>query len=126
MPLRDKKTFKPLNGIILGDCGKKMGYDGIDNGFILFNHVRIPRENMLNRISNVTKEGIYETSIPNMDKRFALTIGSLSFGRVSIVNLSGMTLAYALKIALRFAAMRRQFGKPGEKTEVPLLEYPLH
>lgn len=78
VPLRDKRSFEPLSGIVIGDCGKKMGQDGIDNGFIIFNNVRVPRENMLNRFSNVTKEGKFETSIPNIDKRFAVSLGSLS------------------------------------------------
>lgn len=78
VPLRDKRTFDPLPGIILGDCGKKNGQDGIDNGFIIFNNLRIPRESLLNRFSNVTKEGKFETSIPNIDKRFAVSLGSLS------------------------------------------------
>lgn len=34
-------------------------------------------------------------------------------------------LQYCLKIAIRFAAMRQQFGKPGEP-ESSLIEYPLH
>ena len=72
VPLRDKRTFKPLKGIILGDCGKKMGLDGIDNGFIIFNNVRIPRESLLNRFSNVTKEGKFEGIIENPDQRFAV------------------------------------------------------
>jgi acyl-CoA oxidase len=31
--------------------------DGVDNGFMIFNKVRIPRENLLNRFSNVSEEG---------------------------------------------------------------------
>lgn len=50
-----------MKGILLGDCGKKMGLDGIDNGFIIFNSVRIPRKNMLNKLSSVTKEGQFVT-----------------------------------------------------------------
>lgn len=72
MPLRDKKTHDVLPGIIIGDCGKKIGHDAIDNGFIIFNNFRIPRENMLNRLSNVSKEGKYTTAIPNIDKRFGV------------------------------------------------------
>lgn len=72
VPLRDRRSFKPLKGITLGDCGRKMGLDGIDNGFIIFNNVRIPRENLLNRFSNVTKEGKFETTIENPDSRFAV------------------------------------------------------
>jgi len=42
---------------VLGDCGKKNGHEGIDNGFIIFDNYRIPRENLLNRFSNVTEDG---------------------------------------------------------------------
>lgn len=57
----------PLPGVILGDCGKKMGLEGIDNGFIIFNNFRIPRENLLNRFSNISDQGLFETSIENAD-----------------------------------------------------------
>lgn len=78
VPLREKKTYNVLPGIIIGDCGKKVGQDNIDNGFILFNHVRIPRENMLNRMSNVTRDGKFETEIPSSDQRLALILGGIS------------------------------------------------
>lgn len=54
--LRDIKTHQPLPGITLGDCGSKLvnraisflltrqGLNGIDNGFIQFHNVRIPRK----------------------------------------------------------------------------------
>lgn len=34
VPMRDPKTFKNLPGVVTGDIGKKMGRDGIDNGYI--------------------------------------------------------------------------------------------
>lgn len=34
-----------------------MGCDGIDNGFLLFDNVRIPRTNLLNKLSNVDSNG---------------------------------------------------------------------
>lgn len=126
VPLRDRRNHDPLPGIIIGDCGKKIGNDGIDNGFLIFKNFRIPRENLLNRFSNVTKDGKFQSNIENADKRFAVQLGSLSQGRLMIVGTSPKILGYGLKIALRFAAMRRQFGKPGEKDEQPLIEYPLH
>jgi acyl-CoA oxidase len=88
--------------------------------------VRVPRENLLNRFSNVTKEGKFEGIIENPDQRFAVSLGSLSEGRLIITGTAPRILAHGLKIALRFAAMRRQFAKPGEKEETPLIEYPLH
>lgn len=57
VPIRDRHQHLPLPGVILGDCGKKIGLEGVDNGFIIFNRVRIPRENLLNRFSNVTPAG---------------------------------------------------------------------
>lgn len=63
MQIRDKENHMPMPGVILGDCGLKAGHDGIDNGFIIFNHYRIPRENLLNRFSNVTEDGKFEAEI---------------------------------------------------------------
>lgn len=42
VPLRNPKTFQLLPGIAIGDIGKKMGRDGIDNGWIQFTNVRVP------------------------------------------------------------------------------------
>jgi len=44
--LRDPKTGAPMPGVSLGDLGSKAGRNGLDNGWIQFSNVRIPRENM--------------------------------------------------------------------------------
>jgi len=126
VPLRDPRTHQPLKGIIIGDCGRKGGQEAVDNGFIIFQNFRVPRENLLNRFSNVTPEGKFQTTLDNADQRFALSLGSLSGGRLLLIGGAPKILMYATKIAVRFAAMRRQFSKPGEKEEQPLIEYPLH
>jgi acyl-CoA oxidase len=51
----------------MGDCGLKEGLNGVDNGFIIFNNFRIPRVNMLNKFSNVTEDGKFESLIDNND-----------------------------------------------------------
>jgi len=107
VPLRNKKNHMPLPGITLGDCGKKIGLDGIDNGFIIFRNVRIPRHNLLDHLSQVTPEGQFVTDIPNADQRFAISLGGLSSGRILIARASPTNLGYGLKIAIRFAAMRQ-------------------
>lgn len=75
-----------MPGIILGDCGKKEGLDGIDNGFMIFNNVRIPKENFLNRFSNITDDGKFVSEIENSDQRFGLSLGALSSGRILLIN----------------------------------------
>lgn len=125
VPLRDRETHMPLNGVTIGDCGKKAGMQGVDNGFILFNNFRIPRLNLLNRFSDVTQDGKFKTDIESADQRFALQLGALGTGRIMVLLSSVLAIDMAIKIAIRFAAMRQQFGKPNEP-EIPLLEYPLH
>ena len=63
VPLRDKKSHKLLPGVLIGDCGPKNGCNSIDNGFMLFDNVRIPFENQLDRISGVNEEGKFFTTI---------------------------------------------------------------
>jgi acyl-CoA oxidase len=53
VPIRDLSTHKLLPGVLIGDCGPKNGLNGIDNGFIIFDKVRIPKDYQLNRISGV-------------------------------------------------------------------------
>ena len=52
-----------VEGVRLEDCGAKMGLNGVDNGRIWFDGVRIPRTNLLNRFADVTPEGAYESPI---------------------------------------------------------------
>ena len=48
VPLRDKNaTIHP--GVRIEDCAYKLGLNGVDNGRIWFNQVRVPRFNLLNK-----------------------------------------------------------------------------
>ena len=85
VPLRDPITFDPYPNVTIGDCGKKMGLDTIDNGFFIFKNYRIPKSNLLNRFSQINELGEFVSGIKNDDKRFALQLGALSGGRVYII-----------------------------------------
>jgi acyl-CoA oxidase len=83
VPLRDDDgSLHP--GVRIEDGGHKMGLNGVDNGLIWFDHVRVPREALLNRFAEVSPEGVYESPIENANKRFFTTIGTLVQGRVCV------------------------------------------
>lgn len=121
VPLRDPSTYNTLPGINIGDLGKKMGRDGIDNGYIQFTHVRIPRSYMLMKHTKVSRSG--QVKEPKLQQ---LTYGALLQGRVAMVVDSGNVSKKALTIAIRYAAVRRQFSNSKSDIETKLLDYPIH
>lgn len=50
---------------------------------------------------------------------------NLSAGRVAIAQESSNTLGCAVSIAVRYGALRRQFGTNPD-SELPLIDYPTH
>jgi acyl-CoA oxidase len=125
VPLRDDKgDFLP--GIGGEDDGVKGGLNGIDNGRLHFDHVRIPRENLLNRYGDVAPDGTYSSPIPSPGRRFFTMLGALVQGRVSLDGAATTGTALALYIALTYANQRRQFDSGSGTDEVVLLDYGKH
>jgi acyl-CoA oxidase len=84
VPIRDKGDHSPYTGVIIGDTGPKAGHEGVDNGFIGFINYRIPRDSLLNKISQVLEDGTFQSDIKNPDVRFANILGALSEGRLGL------------------------------------------
>jgi acyl-CoA oxidase len=124
VPLRDKNG-KTVEGITIKDCGRKMGLNGVDNGVIYFNNVSIPKENMLDRFSNVSDEGKFESPIASDNRRFFTMLGTLVGGRIGIPRSGLSAVKSGLTIAIRYGDQRKQFGPEGG-TEVPILNYRTH
>jgi acyl-CoA oxidase len=124
VPLRDDKgNLGP--GVRIEDCGEKMGLNGVDNGRIWFDQVRVPRDALLNRYGGVNDRGEYHSPIEKPTKRFFTMLGTLVQGRICISGASVSAAKTALTIAVRYGLRRVQFGPPDEP-EVPLLDYRTH
>jgi acyl-CoA oxidase len=55
--------MKILPNILVEDMGHKMGLNGVDNAKLTFDNVRVPRENLLNKYSDVGEDGKFTSSI---------------------------------------------------------------
>lgn len=124
VPIRTEEgTPKPR--VVIDDCGEKMGLNGVDNGRLWFDHVRIPRENMLDRFATVAPDGTYESAIPSSAERFFTMLSTLVGGRISVARAGVSATKSGLTIAVRYGNRRRQFG-PKDEPEVRLLDYRTH
>ncbi len=124
VPLRSPEGVT-LPGITIEDCGRKMGLNGVDNGKIWFNQVKIPYDHMLDRYASVDEQGEFSSPITSDNRRFFTMLGTLVGGRIGIPR-SGLSAAKSgLTIAIRYGDGRRQFG-PENGKEVPILNYRTH
>ncbi|XP_031128030.1 peroxisomal acyl-coenzyme A oxidase 1-like [Ipomoea triloba] len=120
--LRSLEDHKPLPGITVGDIGMKFGsgaYNTMDNGVLRFDHVRIPRDQMLMRVSQVTRDGKYvQSDVPRQ-----LLYGTMVYVRQAIVSDASTALSRAVCIATRYSAVRRQFGLQNDGQETQVIDY---
>jgi len=125
VPIRDDDG-NDLPGVTTSDCRYKGGLPGVDNGRIQFDHVRVPRENLLNKYADVAEDGTYSSPIENPNRRFFTMLGTLIRGRVTVGGSAGAAARVALDIATRYALQRRQFKAPDDESEVLLMDYLVH
>ncbi len=124
VPLRDKKG-NPHPGVTIEDCGPKMGLNGVDNGKIHYNNVKVPYDNLLDRFCSITPEGRFDSPIASDNRRFFTMLGTLVGGRIGIPRSGNAASKMGLTIAIRYGDKRPQFGPEGG-AEVPILNYRVH
>ncbi|KAK7082288.1 Acyl-coenzyme A oxidase (Acyl-CoA oxidase) [Halocaridina rubra] len=116
--LRDENTHESLPGVTLGEIGPRFGLNTNGNGFLRFDHYRIPRRNMLMKHAQVLEDGTYVK--PSHSK---LSYGTMVRVRVGIVRDTCIQLQQAVTIATRYSAVRHQSELiPGEP-EPQILDY---
>ncbi|GFG50819.1 acyl-CoA oxidase [Mycolicibacterium agri] len=124
VPIRNDEG-NDLPGVTTSDCHYKGGLPGVDNGRIQFDHVRIPRENLLNKYADVAPDGTYSSPIENPSRRFFTMLGTLVRGRVTVGGSAAAAARVALDIATRYALQRKQFHDPNDG-EVLIMDYLVH
>jgi len=121
VPIRDE-SGTPMPGVTIEDCGRKEGLNGVDNGRISFDHVRVRRTALLDRYGHVDDDGAYTSPIEDPNRRFFTMLGTLVRGRISVSGAAQSATKMALLIAGRRGLTRRQFAGPGG-AETTILDY---
>jgi acyl-CoA oxidase len=116
--IRSLDNHAAMPGVTVGDIGPKYGGLGNDNGFLRFDHCRIPRRNMLMKFSKVDRNGNYSKS--PFEK---VVYGTMMKVRSEIVYVASETLSVAATIAVRYSCVRKQFAPPGGGAEMAVLDY---
>ena len=121
--LRSLIDHKPLPNIMLGDLGPKQGYNSMDNGYAIFNNIRIPRMDMLMGFAYVSSSGEYSKK----EGAEKIAFGIMLDVRARICINSAYVLARVLTISIRYSCVRVQgFVDPSGRNamERSVIDYP--
>ena len=123
VPIRDK-NMKELKGVKIVDMGFKMGQNGVDNAALTFDHVRIPRINMMNKFTDVDEQGNFNSKFKSMSQRFFGVTEKLLSGRLCIASMCVGAARSCMYIAITYAQQRLAVGPTGE-SDTPIFSYQL-
>ncbi|KAK1791381.1 hypothetical protein P4O66_013397, partial [Electrophorus voltai] len=102
--------------------GESHGLHGVDNGILTFDHVRIPRENLLGKFGSVSPDGQYTSPIQSKGSRFNAMLAALTPTRLALTAQAMAAMKLGLIIAVCYSHSRRQFG-PKAQDEVKIIEH---
>ncbi|KFU89148.1 Peroxisomal acyl-coenzyme A oxidase 2, partial [Chaetura pelagica] len=117
--IRSLQDHSLCPGVTAGDIGPKMSFEHADNGYLMLQNVRVPRENMLSKFCEVQPDGTYRRLGSQQINYFTMTTV-----RISLISDEVITpLMKACTIAIRYSVVRRQSKlQPGEE-EAKILDY---
>ncbi|XP_076785838.1 acyl-coenzyme A oxidase-like protein isoform X2 [Arvicanthis niloticus] len=102
VPIRDENgNLYP--GVTAIDMMYKEGMNGVDNGILIFDKVRIPRENLLDKFGSVAPDGQYHSPIQNKSARFNAMLATLTPSRLAVTFQAMGAMKLGLTIAIRYS-----------------------
>ena len=118
------RTARPCPGVTIEDCGPKAGLNGVDNGRLTFDHVRVPRDQPAQPLRR-RRRGRHVHAARSRTRPGASSPCSARWCAAGSASPAapGAATRTALAIAIRYADVRRQFAAPGSDDEVLLLDY---
>lgn len=116
--LREDETHKPRKGITIGEIGNKVGFNTVNNGFLGFDNVRIPLNQMLMKNAKILENGEF---VKNQSS--VLNYGTMTHVRVGIVRDMASNLSKAVTIAMRYSIVRHQSPIDPKLPEPKVIEH---
>lgn len=111
-------------GVHAAPCPEKP-VQGLDNGVTWFDHVRVPRRNLLlGDMGEFTAEGEFRPAGGNQRQRFLRAMSRIQPGRLCVSSSAVGAGRASVYIALRYAA-RRLTNAPG-RNDMPVIGYRSH
>ena len=121
--LRDDK-MNLCKGVTIDDMGHKMGLNGVDNARIILRNVKVERNDILNKISDIDEKGNFNSTVVGRRQRFITAANRLLSGRICIGSMMIAGTKMTLLITNKYGATRLSNGKSG-KSDTPISTYQL-